>query len=254
MTNRTITARRTTLTGVVAGATFTDGTATVDDATDAGKRAIEYAKRHGWAVSGSIAAAVDLAPADGEALIRWTDQELRDYLTNWKVQFPSGATREELLDAVRDAFETKAQGGSAANESAGHTSGSMPPEGAPPVSNPDKPDDAEKAELWVTPQVGNVLNDVAPTISVQPTGSSKVQGATATYTVTAAGTPTPTYQWQRQALGSGSYVDIDGATAASYTTPALTVAANHNDRYRVVVSNSDGSVTSNSYQQAVTAS
>lgn len=254
MASKTITARNTTLSGVVAGATFADGTATVDDSTHKGKAAIEFAKRHGWAVSGGTASAVDLDPADGEDIERWSEAELEAYLTGHGVQFPSGASVADLKAAVRDAFEVKAQGGSAGQNSAGHTSGTIPPEGAPPVSNPDKPDDADKAAAWKTPMVGNVLNDVAPTISVQPTGTSKVEPATATYTVTATGTPAPTYQWQRQAKGSGSYVDIEGADEASYTTPELTVADNHNDRYRVVVTNSDGSVTSTSYQQAVTAS
>jgi len=249
MTSRTITAPA-YIAGLIAGATFTAGEATVDDATDAGKRSIEFAKRRGWAVSGAIAAAVEVTVAQGKPVAGWTSAELTTYLDANRVQFPSGASQADKLAAAQDAFEAKAQGGAAANLSAGHLMGTMPPEGAPIVPG----DDAEKARLWVTPQVGNVSDDVAPTISVQPTGSSVVEGATPEYTVTAAGTPAPTYQWQRQTLGSGAYVNIAAATAAAYTTPALTVAANHNDRYRVVVSNSDGSVTSTAYQQAVTAS
>lgn len=252
MTNRTITARSSTLNGISGGATYTNGSATVDDATEAGKKAIAYAKRQGWAVSGGIATAVDLTAVTGEAVARWTTAEMKAYLDGHRVQYPSGASDDDLRAAILDAFETKAQGGSAANSSGGHTSQTIPPEPLI-VTNADKPDDAEKAALWVTPLTGNVSNDVAPTISVQPSASSKVEGATATYSVTAAGTPTPTYQWQRQTRGAGSYVDIAGATSASYTTPALTVAENHNDRYRVRVSNSDGVVVSTAVQQAVTA-
>jgi len=236
--------------GVVAGATFTAGEATVDDATDAGKRSIEFAKRRGWGVAGGIATAVEVTVAQGKPVADWTTAELTTYLNANRVQFPSGASKADKLAAAQDAFEAKAQGGAAANLSAGHLMGTMPPEGAPIVPG----DDAAKAALWRTPMTGNVSDDVAPTISVQPSGSSKITGATATYEVTAAGTPAPTYQWQRQALGTGAYVNIAAATAATYTTPGLTVATKHNDRYRVGVSNSDGSVTSTAYQQAVTAS
>lgn len=254
MVNRTITHREPTYTGTTAGIVFTNGTsAPVDDATLVGKRRIAFAKRQGWAVSDGTAA-VDQTPGDGEPVGRWTRAELEAYLNGHRVAFPSGATDEELRDAVRDAFETKAQGGSAANESAGHTSGTIPPEGAPLVSNPAKPDNPDEAAGWQTPQSGNVTNDVAPTISAQPSASPKIAPATATYTVTATGTPAPSYQWQRQTRGAGAYNDIDGATNASYTTPPLSVAENHNDRYRVRVSNSDGVVISASVQQVVTAS
>lgn len=252
MTNRTITATNTSLTGWHGGATFANGTATVDDATEAGRKAIAYAKRAGFAVSGGIATARDLDPADGEAVARWTVAEMKAYLDAHRVQYPSGASETDLRKAILDAFETKAQGGSGANESGGHTSGTIPPEPLV-VTNPAKPDDAEKAELWVTPKVGNVSDDVAPAITLQPAATSKVQGETATYTIAVTGTPTPSVQWQRQAKGGGAYADIDGATGLSYTTPALTVADNHNDRYRAIVSNSDGTVTSTSVQQAVTA-
>ena len=248
MTSRTITAPA-YIQGVKGGATFTDGSATVDDETDAGKRAIEFAKRRGWAVSGGIATADTPTVAEGKPIAGWTDQELRDYLTAEGVQFPSGASRDDLLAAVHDAFEVKGGGGSAANNSAGHLGGTIPPEGAPIVPG----DDVTKTTQWATPKVGNQLADVAPVITVQPSASSKVEGATATYSVTATGTPAPTYQWQRQTRGAGSYVDISGATSDSYTTPALTVAENHNDRYRVVVTNTDGTVTSTAVQQAVTA-
>ena len=69
--------------------------------------------------------------------------------------------------------------------------------------------------------------------------------ATATFSVTATGTPAPTYQWERSAGGSAAYAPIEGATSASYTTPPTTVsggAANNGDKYRVVITNSDGEV------------
>jgi len=78
---------------------------------------------------------------------------------------------------------------------------------------------------------------IAPTITTQPVNASVNDGATATFTVVASGSAPLSYQWQ-----SGS-TSISGATAASYTTPALTIA-NSGASYTVVVSNSAGSVTS----------
>lgn len=255
MASKTITARYSGYKGKVAGVQFTAGQATVDDSTPTGKAVIEFAKRQGWAVSGGTASAVTETVAQGKPVTEWTVNELKAYLDANRVQYPSGASEAELLAAIQSGFEFKAQGGAAnIDGAAGHDSGTIPPEGAPPVSAPSKPDDAEESARWKTPLSTNVDDDVAPTISVQPTGSSKIAGATATYSVTASGTAPLEYQWQRQAKGTGSYADISGATSASYTTPALTVADNHQDRYRVKISNADGSITSSAYQQAVTAS
>lgn len=252
MTNRTITSRSTTLTGSYGGATFANGTATVDDATKSGKAAIAYAKRHGWAVSGGIAAAVDLTIDQGEALIRWTRPELEAYLDAKHIDYPDTATDEELRDCVRDAIDIKAQGGSAANESAGHTSGTYPPQGAPDVSNPDKPDDHTKTPLYSTP-LSTVNEGIAdpPVITDAPDAIAKVQPATATFNVTASGVDNH-YQWQRQTRGAGAYVDIPDADGTSYVTPATSVAENHLDRYRVIVTNENGSVTSAGVQLTVT--
>ncbi|MGH9737312.1 MAG: pyrrolo-quinoline quinone [Candidatus Acidiferrales bacterium] len=79
----------------------------------------------------------------------------------------------------------------------------------------------------------------APSITSQPANQSVALGQTATFTVVATGTVPLSYQWQK---GSAN---ISGATSASYTTPA-TAAADNGTMYRVVVSNSAGSVTSDS--------
>lgn len=89
--------------------------------------------------------------------------------------------------------------------------------------------------------------NVAPSISTQPTNQTVTAPNTATFTVTASGTPSPTYQWQRNPGGNTSFADIASATSSSYTTPATSVTggtANNGDTYRVVVTNSEGSVTS----------
>lgn len=73
-------------------------------------------------------------------------------------------------------------------------------------------------------------------LTQQPSNASVTAGATATFTVTATGKKL-TYQWQRGTTA------IAGATGASYTTPATTVA-DDGATFRVVVTNKGGSVTS----------
>ncbi|MGA9670542.1 MAG: fibronectin type III domain-containing protein [Terracidiphilus sp.] len=87
----------------------------------------------------------------------------------------------------------------------------------------------------------------APVIQTQPQSTTVNVGRTATFTVTATGNPTPTYQWSRNSTA------ITGATAASYTTP-VTIATDSGALFGVVVTNSAGSVTSNSATLTVTAS
>ena len=89
---------------------------------------------------------------------------------------------------------------------------------------------------------GGGTNPVAPSISAQPAAASVNDGAGADFAVTAMGTATLTYQWQRMPAG-GSFADISGATAGSYHL-ATAMLVNEGDQYRVVISNSVGSVTS----------
>lgn len=77
---------------------------------------------------------------------------------------------------------------------------------------------------------------VAPQIVQSPQSAAVNAGSTATFEVTANGTSVA-YQWQRNG------VDIGGANAASYTTPA-TMLADSGASYTVRVSNSAGSVVS----------
>src|SRR5437763_11588154 len=78
---------------------------------------------------------------------------------------------------------------------------------------------------------------VAPTITAAPASQSVTAGQTATFTVVAAGTAPLSYQWQKNGA------NIGGATAGSYTTPATTTA-DSGATFRVVVSNTAGTVTS----------
>jgi hypothetical protein len=84
---------------------------------------------------------------------------------------------------------------------------------------------------------------VPPSIAVQPADQTVTEPAVATFNVTASGSGTLAYQWQR--LAAGTWSDIAGATAASYTTPATQRAADNGAQFRVLVTNSVGSATSN---------
>ena len=77
----------------------------------------------------------------------------------------------------------------------------------------------------------------APTITAQPQAVSVTAGETAQFSVSADGTAPLSYQWRRNG------VDIGGATASSYTTPA-TAVSDSGARFSVRVSNAQGSVVS----------
>jgi len=78
----------------------------------------------------------------------------------------------------------------------------------------------------------------APTITTQPSSQSTPLGQTATFTVVASGTAPLQYAWSE----NGSV--INGAVSSSYTTPVV-VATDSGSSFTVIVSNSEGSVSSN---------
>src|SRR5271163_1064721 len=80
---------------------------------------------------------------------------------------------------------------------------------------------------------------VAPSITTQPANQTVNAGQTASFSVVASGTAPLTYQWQKGGA------NIGGATSASYTTPATTLA-DSSTKFDVVVSNAAGSATSTS--------
>src|ERR1700676_88222 len=87
---------------------------------------------------------------------------------------------------------------------------------------------------------------VGPTITTQPASQTVTAGQTATFGVVAGGTAPLSYQWQKNG------VNIGGATLASYTTP-VTATTDSGSTFRVVVSNTAGSVTSNAATLTVSA-
>ena len=87
--------------------------------------------------------------------------------------------------------------------------------------------------------VGHIVfqADAAPIITTQPAPQSAAVGESVTFSVTATGSGL-NYQWQRNQM------DIDGATAASYTVDSV-APGNDGDKFRVIVSNANGSTPSN---------
>ena len=92
---------------------------------------------------------------------------------------------------------------------------------------------------------GNTI-PVAPSITAQPIDTSVIEGAPAIFTVTASGNKPLSYQWRENG------VDITGANAASYTTPATTLA-DDGKTFNCVVTNAAGSDTSDVVTLSVTA-
>ncbi len=89
---------------------------------------------------------------------------------------------------------------------------------------------------------------VAPQITVQPVAQSTLVGTATSFSVTASGTGL-SYQWQSSANGT-TWADLAGATGTTFNlaTPAIT---DNGNSYRVLVSNSGGSVTSAAAQLSV---
>jgi hypothetical protein len=108
-------------------------------------------------------------------------------------------------------------------------------------------DNGAKFDVVVSNSAGNLTSTmatltvnaaaVAPTITTQPVNQTVTVGQTATFSVAATGTAQLNYQWRKNSA------NISGATAASYTTPATTLADN-GTTFDVIVSNSAGNKTS----------
>ena len=81
----------------------------------------------------------------------------------------------------------------------------------------------------------------APAVTAQPKSVSVTVGDTATFEVTATGTDV-TYQWQIDRNDGNGFVNITGATGATYTI-GVTDRDCNGFKYRCVLSNAAGSVT-----------
>ena len=90
----------------------------------------------------------------------------------------------------------------------------------------------------------------APSITAQPGNATVKAGETAIFTIAASGTGL-TYQWKIDRNDGNGWVNIDGATATSYTTSTVDISCN-GFKYQCVVSNSAGTDTSNTAVLTVT--
>jgi hypothetical protein len=95
---------------------------------------------------------------------------------------------------------------------------------------------SEEADLVINSSSSPSSSSTKPTISSQPVGQTVTSGINVTFTVAASGSPSPTYQWKFNSA------NISGATHASLTINSVTSANAGN--YTVSVTNSAGSVTS----------
>ncbi len=77
-----------------------------------------------------------------------------------------------------------------------------------------------------------------PTITTHPANQAVTEGQPASFSVVASGTAPLSYQWQRNGT------NISGANASTYNI-AATALTDNGARFRVIVSNANGSVTSN---------
>jgi hypothetical protein len=82
-------------------------------------------------------------------------------------------------------------------------------------------------------------NGASVNFTTQPANVTSDVDRTATFTAEASGASaygtTVSYQWQKASPGSSTFTDIAGANAATYKTPALTLADN-GTKYRVLAS------------------
>ncbi len=81
-----------------------------------------------------------------------------------------------------------------------------------------------------------------PKITTQPKAVSTKKNGTATFTVKATGTAPLKYQWQKNSVNLVNGGQISGATTAALKISKVTTA--NNAKYRVIISNPAGTVTS----------
>lgn len=92
-----------------------------------------------------------------------------------------------------------------------------------------------------------IIDDVNPfpIITLQPSGTTVVVPNSGVFNSAGKGFPQPSPQWQVSTNDGSTWSNISGANSSAYITPETTYQDN-NTQYRVVYSNSVGSVTSNS--------
>ncbi|HWA26765.1 MAG TPA: DVUA0089 family protein [Lacunisphaera sp.] len=96
----------------------------------------------------------------------------------------------------------------------------------------------------------SVNTGAAPTITSHPSSQTVTAPQAASFSVSATGSPAPTYQWQRLLVGDSTWFNMsNGGSQSGVTTPTVTInpttADTSGTQYRCVVTNANGSTTSN---------
>lgn len=95
------------------------------------------------------------------------------------------------------------------------------------------------------PFLYKIVDDVDPfpVVTLQPSGTTVVVPTEGVFTSAGKGFPQPVPQWQLSTDDGSTWSNISGANSVNHTTPPTSYTDN-NKQYRVVYSNSVGSVTS----------
>jgi hypothetical protein len=88
-------------------------------------------------------------------------------------------------------------------------------------------------------EAGNLLG---PTFTLQPTDQTIPVGASVTFSTTATGNGAVTYQWQDDRASPGTFANIGGANASSYSF--VPNGSESNRHYKVLATDNDGTVAS----------
>jgi hypothetical protein len=86
------------------------------------------------------------------------------------------------------------------------------------------------------------VKNVAPIIRLQPASVRTTAHAVVQFTVVDTADPAATFQWQKATKGSSKFANIRGATSATFRLSAT--QANNGQKFRVVITNKFGKVTS----------
>ena len=108
--------------------------------------------------------------------------------------------------------------------------------------------DGRKYRCVITNAAGSVTSEAAvltvvtpPAVKTQPVSATAVRGGTAVFTVSASGSAPLQYQWQQLKVGETKWTNAENGTSASLSV----IAYDNRDgrKYRCVISNAAGSVT-----------